>query len=180
MKVRCITNECSYLTFDKEYEVLNIKDGHYKVINDEGDTEWFKSKFFRLTVEKENKDVDKTVKVKEFCLSDLRSGMIAIIDNRPFITIIDYYGISYFICTMGYQRMSDYNEDLTAKSSHEWDITKVYKFSPFGGINASLEVVPSRLLWERKNRIDMTLVEVLAIAEKQLGKSIQIVDNKEI
>ncbi len=47
-KVKCIDIESPYLTVGKEYDVADGIDGFYKVKNDSGRTQWYRSGRFQI------------------------------------------------------------------------------------------------------------------------------------
>ena len=47
-KVKCIDNESPYLTVGKEYDVVEVDEGFYKVKNDNGKTQWYCDSRFEI------------------------------------------------------------------------------------------------------------------------------------
>ena len=47
-KVKCVNIEIKYLTMGKEYVVIEVDDGFYKVRNDCGKTRWYHDSRFEL------------------------------------------------------------------------------------------------------------------------------------
>jgi len=174
MIVKCINNNdinssWPKLTLGAYYEVEKVKEfsNGEKAYNLEGFGEYAYDST-RFEVEEDN---------RSFHLSDLKSGMVIEIKDQLYLVIRD---ISMFVGKTSYINMGGYGESLkyihNGLHGYNWDIVKVYQGNFEYGLENLFHKDQLKLLWERKEYIDMTLAEVLAIAEKQVGKTIYITD----
>lgn len=114
-------------------------------------------------------------------LSDLKTGMRIITRNGyEFIVLENVKTPSgktqdmYVQKDGGFMPEGSYNEDLTAIGDRDWDIMKVYAQHQGKYLDGSVisgETKYMDLIWERKDKKEMTIAEI----EKELGYSIKIV-----
>ena len=99
-KVKCTDNDIAYLTVGKEYDVIKVRGGFYKVKNDNGITQWYYDSRFEI-VETPPKDKqefsvgDKVVinKISYWYVSSLGDVKVGDIATVTWIGNQDSYGI---------------------------------------------------------------------------------------
>lgn len=81
------------------------------------------------------------------------------------------YGTVLISKSHNFYEFDSLKDDLTTTFSEDFDIMKVYGFSVFNSEALKFNIDKRPLLWERKDRKEMTISEI----EKELGYSIKII-----
>ena len=80
-KVKCIDNDCADLTIGKEYDVVEIDEGSYKVRNDWGRTRWYYDNRFEI-VETPPKDKQEFSVGDKVVINKISSGYVPSVDEN--------------------------------------------------------------------------------------------------
>ena len=80
-KVKCIDIESRYLTVGKEYDVIEVDDGFYKVRNDSGRTWWYYDSRFQI-VETPPKDKQEFSVGDKVVINKISSGYVPSVDKN--------------------------------------------------------------------------------------------------
>lgn len=111
-------------------------------------------------------------KVK-FTKKDLKNGMTVKINGEIFLVNGDS-----LMCSNGYMRISDYNDDLSYPGNRKWDIQDVCDVNPgvTGEIRNILEQ-RGKLLWMDEKK-EIPISEALEILREKFGCEVKLVTDK--
>ena len=96
-KVKCIDNESPYLTVGKEYDVVEVDEGFYKVKNDNGKTQWYCDSRFEI-VETPLKDKQELSVGDKVVINKISDDFVSDVDDNvkvgdiATVTMIENYG----------------------------------------------------------------------------------------
>ena len=96
-KVKCIDNDCANLTIGKEYDVVEVDEGFYKVKNDSGEFWWYCNSRFQIVETPKDKQEfsvgDKVVinKISDDFVSDNDENVK--VGDVATVTYIDNFGV---------------------------------------------------------------------------------------
>lgn len=110
----------------------------------------------------------------EFTKQDLKNGMTVKINGEIFLVNGDS-----LMCSNGYMRISDYNDDLSCPGDSKWDIRDVCDVNPevTGGIKNILEQ-RGKLLWVDEKK-EILISEALDILSEKFGCKVKIVEDNQ-
>lgn len=117
--------------------------------------------------------------------SDLKTGMIVTLRNwNEYVVFIDAQNTNMYdsgsvivnASKFLWQRLKDFNEDMTNIREKKWDIMKVELAShPYCYMNLNNGRENRKLLWEREEVKEMTMEEL----EKHFGCKVKIIKGNE-
>lgn len=109
----------------------------------------------------------------EFTKRELKNGMTVKINGEIFLVNGDS-----LMCSNGYMRIPDYNDDLSYPGNNKWDIQDVCDVNPgvTGGIKNILEQ-RGKLLWVGEKK-EIPISEALDILREKFGCEVKLVVDK--
>lgn len=172
-KVRCIEARGDEVTLFENGKEYKIKDGHFHT---EG------CEFFPY----DSLDAIERVFSSKFELiveaprDILQVGMLVKLGDGSLNMVINYEGgIAIVDKSHGVMFLEDYDENLTTEeSSYEYSIDEIYGLISCPHLAMEYETKDRELIWKRELCTKLDMSQVKELAEKQLGRKIEIIDNK--
>lgn len=116
------------------------------------------------------------IKMENFTKMDLQDGMIVRTREGKYYIYLRTFG--RFIRDDGFNKLSEYNDDLTSKTGiNIFDIMAVYSTKTISGLDLRAQITEkdTSLIWIRPKQVVMTISEI----EKKLGiKNLKVVAEK--